>query len=243
MLSWGAEKTLLNSLTSYAKYNFLDLLKDKVIFLQETSHEQIQIAHQFGFRTLLSAFNVGIARAYRDLVESAKESDVLFLENDWELISDNAGIQIGLARYLYDEGVDLIRFRHRWKPGNPLWTRQFEGHEYDRPTHLLDAVHWSHDMPFDEIRHKVYDYYQYGFDLSFAPESAVVKKSTTFYITSSKYANWTNNPHMASTQFLKENVLPHIGTGNIEADFQQWWEQQDFTVAQGDGLFTHNRLY
>jgi hypothetical protein len=63
-----------------------------------------------------------------------------------------------------------------------------------------------------------------------------------FWYTTSRYANWTNNPTMFRTKFLEKYILPRMGSRDVELDIQQWWQEQNFWVAQGEGLFTHNRL-
>ena len=227
ILSWGAHQTLRSTLESYRRYGLDTLDEDRLIFFQEISSEDHDIAEEFGYEVLGASQNIGIAAAYQYLVEYASGDLFLFLENDWELVESEPTHQIIAAQELLYAGVsDLVRLRHRTNPGDPLWTRQFAGREYERPTHLLDAVHWSEDpesLGLEAIR-------------------VFSGKEQTFYRTTARNANWTNNPHLAPTKFLKDNVLPRIANGDLEGDIQGWWEQQDFLVAQGDGLFTHRRL-
>lgn len=222
VLSWGYHETLINTLTSYQEFGLDKLSEDKVIFFQEYSKKDREIAKEFGYDAFGSPENIGIAEAYKLLAAYASGEFFLFLENDWKLIESAERAILG-GQELLASGVDIIRYRHRKNPGNPLWTRQFQGREYDRPTHLLDCVHWE-DSPekFKEI-------------------SPVFNQSDKWYITSSKNANWTNNPHMAKSEFIYENVMPHLDGGDLERDIQSWWEQQNFLVAQGTGLFTHER--
>ena len=200
------------------------LAKQKLIFFQEISDQDREIANNFGYDIIGSDINIGIAEAYSFLVEKASEPIFLFLENDWLLLEKadkpiNAGIQ-----FLNNKQADVIRYRHKTYPGHPLWTRQFDGKEYDRPTHLLDSIHWREDPSiFPEITKKV-------------------TKSGNWYFTDARYANWTNNPTMFKTEFLVTKIVPRLGDGDIERDLQGWWEKQTFIVAQGDGLFTHFRI-
>jgi len=155
-------------------------------------------------------------------VEKSTQPFFIFLENDWMLLEDpKEAIAQGIT-YLDSNTTDVVRYRHRKYPGEPLWTYQFKDHEYDRPTHLLDAVHWTLDPEkFAEIE-KISD--------------------DPWYRANAKYANWTNNPTMFRTDFLKKWILPNIGTRDAEVDLQPWWEQQDFLVMQGHGLFAHRRV-
>lgn len=219
VLSWGSHKTLIQSLESYRRYGLDSLERDRLIFFQEISVEDIDIANKYGYEPLGTETNVGIAEAYKYLVTSASEDTFLFLENDWELIE--------MPDYIHDEALslldhcdfDVIRLRHRKNHGWPLWSKSFAGNEMDHPTHLLDSIHWSEE-PIGPIN---WDYHGW-------------------WSTTSAFANWTNNPTMFRTQWLKDNILPRM-TGDIEVDLQPWWEQQTFSVAQSTtGLFTHNRI-
>lgn len=222
ILSWRYHETLIRTLESYEKFGLTALDQDRLIFFQEITRTDMDIARKYGWRYVGNLDNIGIAAGYRALAERAGEL-FLFLENDWKLL-EPASAAIVDGRFLLGTGMaDIIRYRHRDNPGAPLWTRQFQGREHERPSHLLDSVHWTDPSLFD-----------YGITKEW-----LYKRP--WFIAPSKYANWTNNPHMAYTSFIVDNVLPHMGDGDIERDLQSWWEQQDFKVAQGTGLFTHER--
>lgn len=222
VLSWGYHETLINSLESYRKFGLDKLFDEKVIFFQEYSKRDKEIATEYGYEAFGSPENIGIAEAYKLLAAYASGEFFLFLENDW-LLLEEAEPAILEGQFLLDGAVDLVRYRHRDNPGNPLWTRQFQGREYERPTHLLDAIHWEPNMEkFPEIYKTTVGEHDW-------------------YICSSKNANWTNNPHMARLEFIRNEVVPNLGDDNIERDLQSWWEQQEFSIAQGGGLFKHER--
>jgi hypothetical protein len=221
ILSWGQHKTLLNTLQSYSDWGLLykpDV--EYLIFFQEINERDEEIANLYGFDYFGMANNIGIAGGYRKLVEATTSEHFLFLENDWELLRYPWGQLLSAQTALATREFDVVRFRHRTQPGNPLWTRQFAGNEMSRPEHLLDCIHWV-DEPtqFSQI------YYL-----------------EPFWYTTSRYANWTNNPTMFRTKFLEKYILPRMGSRDVELDIQQWWQEQNFWVAQGEGLFTHNRL-
>lgn len=221
ILSWNAHRTLKNTLESYRTFGLDKLATEKIIFFQEISPLDIQIANKYGYHHIGSKTNIGIAQAYKRLIEKSTQPFFLFLENDWLLLDkpDNQ-ISDGIS-FLDHNAADVIRYRSRRFPGEPLWTYQFKGSEYERPTHLLDSVHWTEhpDESFLEIT-----------------------RYENWYFASSRNANWTNNPTMFRRDFLIDVILPNIGTRDVEVDLQPWWEQQDFVVAQSDGLFTHRRI-
>lgn len=218
LLSWGAHRTLINTLESYKTFGIS--AQEKIIFFQEITKDDRRIADKYGYTAIGSQSNIGIAQAYRKLVEAATEDTFLFLENDWVALESGEAINRA-QELLYEGSADVVRLRHRRFPGSPLWTLQFQGNEYSRPSHLLDSVHWQ-EHP-DEV----------------FPE---IKKSGEFYITDARYANWTNNPTMFRTQWLRS--FDRFGSRDIEVDLQPWWEKQSgIIVAQHEtGIFTHKRI-
>jgi hypothetical protein len=226
ILSWGAHKTLINTLESYRKWGLDRLGDERLIFFQEISDYEKLLARDYGYKAIGAPTNVGIAEGYKALVEHTTSDLFLFLENDWLLIDDPA-IEILDGQIILSSGfIDVVRYRSRTQPGNPLWTAQFKGREYDRPTHLLDAT-----------------YYHTHEELKAFPElSYYADRYNGWWVTGAHYANWTNNPTMFRTQFLRDHIVDKMGSRDVELDLQAWWEQQDFVVAQGEGLFTHWRI-
>jgi hypothetical protein len=225
VLSWSAHKTLRNTLESYKTFGLDKLAKQKLIFFQEISPVDLQIAQKYGYTAIGDKTNIGIAQGYKRLVDKSTQPFFLFLENDWVLLEKpDQQIQEGIN--LLDRGiVNVVRYRHRRFPGDPLWTRQFKDNEYERPTHLLDCVHWTENPneKFPEIHKRSYD-------------------ALTWYMADAGYANWTNNPTLFKTEFLQHIIMPRIGSRDAEVDLQDWWAQQRYWVAQSDGLFTHRRV-
>lgn len=223
VLSWGARKTLRNTLNSYKSLGLNELDDERIIFFQEITDEDRKIAGEYGYQAEGSPINVGIANGYKSLVAHATGDLFLFLENDWELI-ENPRILFDAGERLRNLVVDVVKLRHRTNPGAPLWSRIYEGNELsDRGQRfLLDSLHWSQD-----------------------PRTflGLIDKQEEWYITTSQFANWTNNPTMFRTEWLREQIIPRMGTIDVEIDIQPWWEQQKFIVAQHEvGLFTHSRL-
>lgn len=229
ILSWGSHRTLINTLNSYEVFGLHEIADQRVIFFQEQSSTDEEIARKYNYDSIGDKKNIGIPEAYRRLVEYATGDFFLFLENDWQLL-DHAGPQIAHGTQLLTTHVaDIVRYRHRKYPGAPLWTLQFKGIEGTRPEHLLDSIHWTDPDRFNLV--------------SRVEVSDLVFGSSTWFLAPSSRANWTNNPHMAKTQWIADKVVPHLGHSDIEKDLQGWWEQQhDITVGQSDGLFTHNRV-
>jgi len=220
VLSWRSHRTLRVSLESYRFLGLDKLTKQKVIFFQEMSSEDKDIAEEFGYEYIGEKNNIGIAQGYTKLLDIVENENFLFLENDWKLLLDPSSILHDALILLTDGNADLIRLRSRENPGKPLYGMN-KDKELSSPSHLLNCLHWQAHP-----------------DILFPNH---IQRLREWYVTSSKYANWTNNPYIAKTKWLRDVIVP-MGNGDIEKSIQRWWEQQDFKVAQGEGLFTHNRL-
>lgn len=225
ILSWAAHETLSNTLKSYKKYGLDQLDDDRVIFFQEYSKEDRAIAKEYGWESIGSPENIGIAEAYKLLVAFASGDLFLFLENDWELIERPEYVIWNASDMLRNGVIDVAKLRHRTNPGEPLWSRQFKGRELERPEFLLDSIHWTDPLIFSPLIEPL------DLDQDFGCWVSALAKN----------ANWTNNPTMFRTEWLREYIVDRID-GDIEVNLQEWWKEQPFVVGQGNGLFTHNRL-
>lgn len=227
-LDWRGPKTTKNSLNSYLYGGLFYLCDQTIYFGQEYGTLSASEVLNFGFSDSISSDrNLGIADAFKQMVEICETDYFMFLENDWELVELSPVISERLSHAMssIEEGAaDIVRLRHRKNPGDPLHTRQFEGRELDSPRHMLDCVHWL-DHPEDK------------FPLVFEQRNGLV-------FTNAQFANFTNNPCIYNTQFLKREILPKLTSGsNLEDDLNPIWPMNPaWIVAQGEGLFSHQRI-
>lgn len=227
VLTWNSPATLEQTLNSYSKF-LLPAARELLVYCQELNDAEVAIAERWGARTLGSTENVGIALAYRELRSVAAQPFLLFLECDWRLTSRRVTSVLGDAvRLLEDRLADIVRLRSRRNPGTPIWFLEYQNRELEHPAAVLDSVLWERrpDRVFPEhverlagLRHP-------------------------WYRCSARYAGWTNNPHMARTDWLGEVLDPFSDAAGIqlEHDIETWWSGQTYRVAQGPGLFTHDR--
>ncbi len=230
ILSWHSGQVLVDTLTTYHNNGLFDMVNDVTILFQEVTEQDIQIATHFGLDFIGLQKNIGIGQAFIRLTENAQTDNVLVLEHDWNLIEDKETtyerLQSGLE--LLGGSVDVVRYRHRVYPGTPHFSFQYQGREldyYDKEIectspHLLDSVHWCDP------------------NKSF-PEH--IGKFGEYFLSSSRYGNWTNNPCLYKKQFYLDIVTPFAGEGTgLEGNISKWWAQQNYGVAHGEGLFMHN---
>jgi hypothetical protein len=234
ILSWHSGQTLINTLESYYNNSLLDIVNDVTILFQEVTDEDKQIADHFGIKYIGLNKNIGIGKAFIKLTEFAKTENVLLLEHDWLLIENEVTtytrLKSGLE--LLNQGFNFIRYRHRKNPGYPLFTQPvYQGNElnhYDKEIdlispHLLDSIHWL-ETP----------------EINFPDK---IQKRENYFITTSRWGNWTNNPGLFKKQFYINTVSQFTGNGiELEGKISAWWARQNFKIAQGEGLFKHEDL-
>ena len=232
ILSWKSKKSIANTLLSYQKNGLLDLSDDIVILFQECSSGDKKIAEKFGIKHIDLSENIGIGKGISKLIETAKYETVLFLEHDWELIENQKTVSSQLQEGLnmLKHGYEIVRYRSRSNPGYPVHSMRHKGKEleyYDtwhkvNAPQLLESMYWLDPA------------------VSFPDK---IQKSGNFFVTTSRWANWTNNPFLLQKSFFKKNIQNIAEKSeHFERDIAEWWVQQNFIIAQGEGLFMHNDI-
>lgn len=232
ILTWKSTKTISNTLKSYRKNGLLDLVDDVTILFQEVSAADKKLAEKYKIKYIGLEENIGIGKGFIKLAENAKYNDILFLEHDWELIENKETLknQLQTGLNFLNEGFSVVRYRSRKTPGFPLHSLKHKGNELNyfddwhqvTSPHLLESLHWLD--PAVEFPDKI-------------------QKEEEFFITTSRWANWTNNPFLIKKEFYLKKITPFAGESvDFEKNIAAWWVQQDFKIAQGEGLFMHNDL-
>jgi hypothetical protein len=87
--------------------------------------------------------------------------------------------------------------------------------------HLLDSVHWLN--PAESFPDKI-------------------QSDGEYFVTTSRWGNWTNNPCLYKKDFYIDSVSDFIDDSNqitSEGEVAVWWANQEYKVAHGEGLFKH----
>ena len=229
ILSWKSGQTLVNTLQTYFDQHMLHYVNDVTILFQEVSEQDVRIAEHFNIPYIPMKENIGIGQGFIKLTENAQTENVMVLEHDWKLIEpeDVAIARLKSGIEMLDKGYSCIRYRHRKHPGFPHFSEKFNGQwltYYDKlfettSPHLLDSVHWLDPA------------------VAFPDK---IQKDGEYFVTTSRYGNWTNNPCMYKKDFYLEVVNPFAGDGiALEGNISKWWCEQTFKVAHGEGLFIH----
>lgn len=228
MVSYRSPGTLAATLVSYFEGGLLEMTTERRIVLQQPIPDQLTWASAFGFDAVVVDENLGVGRSFGELINRCTTEYILFLEEDWLLIESQEKVVSQLAagiQLLQAEPLAVVRYRHRWDYGEPLYSLQFRGRENEHLTHLGECIHW--------IKHPEKDF----------PDliTKIRIGQLDFYRLSSKHSCYTNNPVLYRSQFAREVLLPYC-FDNLEKPIQPWWEQQDFAVFAAPGLFRHNRI-
>jgi hypothetical protein len=235
ILAWNSGQTLINTLFSYYQNGLFNVVNDITILFQEITEEDKQIADHFKIKYIGLNENIGIGKAFIKLTEVAQTENILLLEHDWFLIENQKitynRLKSGLR--MLNQGYNVIRYRHRRYPGYPLFTQPvYQGNELNHhdneinlvSPHLLDSIHWlpNPDELFPDKIQKIDDY----------------------FITTSRWGNWTNNPCLFKKDFYLQIVNNFIDNQDLllEPSISKWWARQNFKVAHGEGLFKHEDL-
>lgn len=229
ILAWNSGQTLVNTLQTYFDQHMLHYVNDVAILFQEVSAEDIRIAEHFNIPYIPMKENIGIGEAFIKLTENAGTENVMILEHDWKLIEpeDVAIDRLKSGIEMLNNGYDCIRYRHRKNPGHPHFSKKYNGKWLDyydplmkcKSPHLLDSCHWlESDKEFPDK----------------------IQKNGEYFTTTSRYGNWTNNPCMYKKDFYLNVVSKFTGSGtDLEGNISEWWANQKYKVAQGNGLFCH----
>lgn len=209
------------------------MVGEVIIFINECHPKDLRIATEYGLKILSSETNIGIGQAMSRIVSEAENPYFLFLENDWLCVENEDAVlnrlQAGLS-LIKEHEIDVVRYRHRVKFGQPLYSmRSYQNNEIpDGLEHLLNAVHWKKEPEKD-------------FPQQIAKKT--INNEGWFFATSAN-ANYTNNPCLYQKSFIEKNVLSKAAGPGIalEVELQNWWKDQEFQVAQGEGLFEHRPL-
>jgi hypothetical protein len=232
ILAWKSGQTLVDTLTTYYESELFNLVDETLILFQEFSETDYQIAKHFGIDMIGVNSNIGIGAGFLKMANYVSTDYFLTLEHDFKLIENKETTYKMLSEgvEMIKRGYDVVRYRHRKNPGYPHFSRKYAGHELDyyddwhecTAPHLLDSLHWLN--PAESFPDKI-------------------QMDGDYFVTTSRWGNWTNNPCLYKTDFYKNIITPFMGEGiDLERKIAAYWPKQNYKVAHGEGLFTHKDL-
>jgi hypothetical protein len=202
-LSWKRPHILEQTLESHKQNGLFDIIpaKNRIIFFQEISENDINVANKYGLKVLGNKKNIGVLDAFIELVENCKTKYFLFSEDDWLLIENK-----DVCKNIIDDCIKIIdngktgthiKLRHRKNPGEPnalsYWNFCMRAdHVPDAFCYKLHSLHWLEE-PDKFYKPDTLNELQYNYK---------------WYSTTTEHESWSTNAYIVNTEFLKSVVVP-----------------------------------
>jgi|GEM_PF-5247995 len=125
MLSWRAPTTVDHTLASYAREDIFGLFDQVLLYCQEITDADREIAAKYGIECSGNHRNRGICGGVRALLEAMDTDYVLMVENDCVLLEDRDEVAHQLRSAVKDMAAgraQVFRLRHRVQPGEDFHT-------------------------------------------------------------------------------------------------------------------------
>lgn len=251
-LSWKRYNILNQTLESHKKNGLFDIIKpsNRIIFFQEITNDDIIIANNYECKYLGDNDNIGILNAFIKIIEKCETEYLIFSENDWYLVENKdvtSKVLYDCVELLNNNLCDIIRLRHRQKPGNPLYSKPKNIEDWKKQNlsnypYKLESLSWI-DEP-NKIYNNIFNEFNGNYK---------------WYITTLQHQKWSNNIFIANTSYLKKVILPLItifslnndkynGLEDILINYNNYINNNDNNkinlfkqtkICAGNGLFTH----
>lgn len=240
--TWNAPVTLERSLTTYRESGFLEVSDDIFVVSQKSDSQETerQICDKFGLRFIALTDNGMMGSGYKAIYENAKHEYLMLLENDWTINTSRDSVNYFIANAIdfLRNGYDVVRARSRSNSGWPNACIYWWGSSppdrimQEGPDYLSECMFWI-DNP------------EVTFPSHIAKIDSIIparNHGESWYTTTSKNCNHTNNPCIYKKSFYRDVILPYCVFGkSIEDQIHDIWAKQDYKCVFGFGLFTHER--
>lgn len=206
------EYSSMKNTLSTCQSGLLPHISDIVFFLNGvpdsyTFFSKLPILETLPWKSITSVYsskqNLHLGIAIIKMVRLAKYHHVLLLEKDWALIEPSSTVCPMLRtsiRLLDTFSADVVRFRHRHRPGAPLHARIMnQGREEQIIRQKHNSICYMHHWVEDPVT-------SYPSHFRVCPN---IVEDDQFWCSPSKYCLWSNNPSL----FLKKWFLENLGQG------------------------------
>ena len=271
VLSWNAHKTLTQSLDSYRDNGFLDLFNERIIYFSDITDKDRAIAKQYGWQYVGGA-NEGIAGGMKNLAVNMMSDYVLLLQNDNPIVEDCTFAKrhiLEAVELMEHKQCDLVRMRHRWQVGEGFADARKYIEYYgvqNASSEFIKREHGQLKSLSDDFVKKLKRFMRptkakrlrgRSIFVEDAPEKIfpdVVDKKDDFWVVNSSVLHFTDQCLLISRKLWLEMFVPYVennqGSTRSSNGFKApelvingaWWRNSHFKIAQGQGLFTHNRF-
>eukprot|EP00698_Gefionella_okellyi_P002934 TRINITY_DN12779_c0_g1_i1.p1 TRINITY_DN12779_c0_g1~~TRINITY_DN12779_c0_g1_i1.p1 ORF type:complete len:734 (+),score=166.79 TRINITY_DN12779_c0_g1_i1:98-2299(+) len=219
------------ALGSFEKRRLADAADDRIAFVLASVDQQDELKRLLqnqGFRVVGSATpDQGIAVAMTALYEAAYCEYVVFSTDRYTLVEDGETLQKrirGASQLLEAGSAHLVRLRSRLNGGALKAQEAHDSNLRLLPQQELWAPSWDYEIQLrsDHVKQCLANPVQWCAEAPFAEFSL--------------------SPFMMQREFFLEEVADHVAIASTfaacEDKTNEWWLQQKFVVATGDGLFS-----
>ena len=262
ILSWKARKTLRASLESHREAGLLDMFDDALIFFQEIEDEDRALAAEFGIRAEGTDENLGIMGGIKKIAELLQTDYVLYLENDYPTIADNATLRRQFTTALAHMESGAVKYtlldenkRHEAKePQSPLYKRYIRFHpspalgEGDTIAKKIQRVLLPH-----KANRAAWPAVYLGEADRFPHLMQPIEHG--YFALAARALAWTNQAPFFPRQWFLQELIPLAestpssrsvnGKPDLEKDTtnRRWWREQPWRIGiSNEGLFLHSRI-
>jgi hypothetical protein len=233
-LSWKRNDIFDQTLKSHLENGLFDLIlpENRLIFFQEISDQDKQLAEKYNCKFIGNKFNVGILNAFVELIENCKTEYFIFCENDWNLIENKeTTFKVLQDSIKLCENDIIVRLRSIKNPGIPLYSRP----ENIESWLLQDISNFPYKLESLSWINEPEKYYK---------TLEKVQLNTKWYICTLEHQKWSNNIFICKTSILKNTINELKEYKNLDnytglEDTLINKIKLNLKIAGGDGLFTH----
>ena len=251
LLSWRAHETLEKTLSTYGKLRHL--VDEAVIYFNEISASDREIAAKYGFTAAGSSENLGIFGGTYNLVKELKGDTIILVQNDnpVNVAPDVLASRLAAAKRLLDSGkADMVRLRDRFDPTFSDRSKYLRFYPEDGESASFKLLLRRFFRPFKAMRMKG--------RAPAALERPDLRHGDIFsyedgaFITDSRFTNYSDQPFMAPHSLvseLMEYANSHKeGSRTLNGRYVpeiiingSYWRKRRIKVAISNGVFAHAR--
>ena len=247
VLSHGRRDKLEKSLKSYEENGLIDMVGDNFIFFNEVANDDISLIENDykSFEWGGHPQNLGIGWGMTKAIDEIQTEYVLFLENDFELQSDEKDIYLQLEmgyRNIKEGKIDIVKYRNLDDYINTsnearLW------HIRKGRQGVEETGHMYIGFAVEE---------NYGYDNLDICNKVDESSDKVLWSMSCKNAGWSNNPFLCRKEWFLEiattigfDLSQPLRPSNMRnPDFEEqigikYWVEQNYKVGILPGLFIH----
>lgn len=200
-LSWKKHTIINKTLESHRKNGLFDIIpkENRIIFFQELGNTEIDIADKYECNYIGDKNNIGILKAFINLVEACQTEYFIFCENDFILL-DNTNEYSIIKSF---EDIEEI-LEENYTAQIKLSNLKNPGYLYSTPTNKEEWIYQNQD----NYPYKVESFSWINEPDKFYKNILVLNKNYKWYKVNYKDQLWSNHIYACNTSYLKEIIIP-----------------------------------